>query len=193
MKKFKFILVILLALLILPFGVLAEEEEENTEEATTEEVAEDKTTSNKVKLYFFRGEGCPHCAEAEDFFNSIQEEYGEYFEIVDYETWYNEDNAALLQKVGEVRDEEIGGVPYILIGNKSWAGYATDYDEEIKATIISEYEKDPADRYDIMDYVNGKKVEKEDESYASDVLVLLAIIVVVGGIVTGIVFARKKA
>ena len=192
MKKFKFILVILLALLILPFGVLAEEDEEYTEEAATEEVASEETNS-KVKLYFFRGEGCPHCAEAEEFFESIQEEYGQYFEIVDYETWYNEENAELLQKVGEVRDEEIGGVPYILIGNKSWAGYAADYDEDIKAAIVSEYEKEPADRYDIMDYVSGKKVEEKDESYASDVLVLLAIIVVVGGIVTGIVFARKKS
>lgn len=193
MKKFSIILVMLLALLILPFGVLAEEEEEYTEDAATEEVA-DEAVSNKVKLYFFRGEGCPHCAEAEDFFESIQEEYGEYFEIIDYETWYNSDNADLLQKVGEIRDEEISGVPYILIGNKSWAGYATDYDEEIKATIMSEYEKDPADRYDIMEYVSGEKTTtEEDESYAADVLALIAIVVVVGGIVTGIVLARKKS
>lgn len=196
MKKFKFILIILLALFILPFGVFAEEGEEVTEEAATEEVAAEEATEetdNRVKLYFFRGEGCPHCADAEEFFNSIQEEYGQYFKIIDYETWYNEENAELLQKVGEVRDEEIGGVPYILIGNKSWSGYATDYDEEIKATIKSEYEKNPSDRYDIMEYVNGKKTDEKEDNQASDVLALIAILVVVGGIVAGVVVARKKA
>ena len=28
--------------------------------------------SNDVTLYFFHGDGCPHCAEAEEWFKSIQ-------------------------------------------------------------------------------------------------------------------------
>lgn len=196
MKKFKLILVILLGLLILPFSVLAEDgdDEYYEEEVTTEEVSEESSeeVDNRVKIYFFRGEGCPHCAEAEEFFESIQEEYGAYFTIVDYETWYDEENAALLEKVAEARDEEVTGVPYIIIGNKSWKGYSSDFDEELIEAINSEYETAVAERYDVMEYVkSGKKAE--EKSYASDVVALLIIIIVIGGIVTGIVFARKKA
>ena len=40
MKKIKILLVLLLALLVMPFAVFAEGEEENVSEETTEEVAE---------------------------------------------------------------------------------------------------------------------------------------------------------
>ena len=36
-----------------------------------------------------------------------------------------------LQKIGKARDEDIQGVPYIIVGNKSWSGYSSEYDDEI--------------------------------------------------------------
>ena len=71
MKKVKYLFLILLTLLVLPFTVFAEEEEE----VTTEE--DDK----EVIVYFFRGEGCSHCAEAEAWFESIEEELGKIMQI----------------------------------------------------------------------------------------------------------------
>ncbi len=185
MKKIKLLLVVLLGILILPFGVFAEDgsTEENN---STEE-------SKKVNVYLFRGEGCPHCEEAEEWFESIKEEYGQYFTLKDYETWYDEDNADLMQKVADARKEEASGVPYIIIGNKSWNGFAEDYEEEIKEQIKSEYEKDDADRYDIMELLD--EISDEDsnkESYADDVLILILLVVIVGGISAAIVYARKK-
>ena len=74
MKKFGLLLIMLLAIMAMPFSVLAEGEEDAENEAeTTDEVSEE---SKEVKIYFFRGEGCPHCAEAEEWFQSIEEEYG---------------------------------------------------------------------------------------------------------------------
>ena len=128
MKLLKYLLVLFVAL-TLPLAVFAEgEEEQVTSDSGEAEVQEE---SKEVKLYFFRGEGCSHCAEAEAWFESIEEEYGDYFEIVDYETWYNSENAELMQKVAEARGETAEGVPYIIIGNKSWNGFAEDYEEEI--------------------------------------------------------------
>ena len=42
---------------------------------------------DKVTIYFFRGDGCPHCADAEEFFDTIKNdnEYKDKFEIKDYE------------------------------------------------------------------------------------------------------------
>ena len=196
MKKLKLLLVVLLGLLILPFSVLAEEgdeeyyEEENYEEVVDSEEVTSEESNDKVKVYFFRGEGCPHCAEAEEFFESIQGDYGEYFTIVDYETWYNSENAELLQKVAEFREDEVSGVPYIVIGNKSWKGYMTDYNEEIIETITSEY--NAKEKYDIMEYVLGDK-KSEKESHAADVLAILIMVLVVGGITAGIIVARKRS
>ena len=184
MKKFKILFFIALAcLLVLPFSVFAEGEEEETT-ATAE--------SKEVTVYFFRGEGCSHCAEFEAWLDEIEPEYGELFNVVDYETWYNEDNAALMQKVAETRDEKAEGVPYIIIGNKSWNGFAEDYKNEIIEEIKSLYEKEPDERYDVMKYVN-KKTKKEKSSTGSDVISLIVIVFVALLIVFGIAKARKNS
>lgn len=201
MKKLKIFLAIIACLLIVPFTVLAEGD---TDSASSNE------DSKKVKLYFFHGDGCPHCAEAEEFFDSIKDEYGDKFEVVAYEVWYDTDNNELLQKIGEARDEKISGVPYILIGDKSWSGYASSLDDEIIDAIKSEYDKDVADRYDIMNYVDGSKGNSKalgdnssnssnnsttvkDEKKSNDALAIVIMLVVAAGIGYGVVVARKKA
>ena len=77
MKKLKFLFVMLIGILLIPSTVFAADEEGN----------------DPVNVYFFHGDGCPHCAEAEEFFNSIEDEYGDMFDVVSYEVWYNETNA----------------------------------------------------------------------------------------------------
>ena len=204
MKKFKIFLAIIACLLIVRFTVFAEGD---TDSASNNE------DSKKVKLYFFHGDGCPHCAEAEEFFDSIKDEYGDKFEVVAYEVWYDTDNNELLQKIGEARDEKISGVPYILIGDKSWSGYASSLDDEIIDAIKSEYDKDVADRYDIMNYVDSSKgnpkalgdnssngsnnsnnsTTVKDEKKSNDALAIVIMLVVAAGIGYGVVVARKKA
>lgn len=194
MKKIKLFLAIIMCLFAMPLAVLADEGSDDNAEVTSGET-EVQEEDNRVKIYFFRGEGCPHCADAEEFFNSIEEEYGQYYKILDYETWYNSDNAALLQKVGEARNEEISGVPYILIGDKSWSGYDDSFADDIKDTIKSEYEKAVADRYDIANYVdftNAASSVTEAAKKSNDAMVLIIILLAVAGITYGVVAARKK-
>ena len=178
MKKLKYLVILLIAALIIPFTVKAEE-------VTNEE-------SKEVKVYFFRGEGCSHCAEAEAWFQSIEAEYGAYFQIVDYETWYNQENAELMQRVAKARGEEAKGVPYIIIGNQSWNGFTQTYTPEMISKIKSEFEKDVKDRYDIMELLTTGKTAKDEDSTGSDVAALIIILVVVGGICFGVYKARSK-
>lgn len=173
MKKIKLLLVLVLGILLMPVVTNAKDSE----------------TPKKINVYFFRGEGCSHCAEAEEFFKSIEKEYGKYYKLVDYETWYNTDNQELMEKVAKTRGEKAEGVPYIIIGNQSWNGYSSDYDDAIKSKIKEEYEKSDADRYDIMNYV---KSNKKDNNYASDIVSVIIIILVAGGIAGGIYYARRK-
>lgn len=175
MKKLKYLVVLLIAALIIPFTIQVKAEGEESKE---------------VKLYFFRGEGCSHCAEAEAWFQSIEEEYGSYFQIIDYETWYNKENADLMQRVAKARGEKAEGVPYIIIGNQSWNGFAQSYTSEMIERIKSEFEKDVEDRYDIIKLL--PEMEKEKDSTGSDILALVIILVVFGGICFGVYKARKK-
>ena len=182
MKVLKYLVVLLAIFLIMPFAVFAEEEASNNDENTTEEASSnDNSDSKKVNVYFFRGEGCSHCAEAEEWFDSIKEDYSEYYNLIDYEVWYNTDNSDLMQKVADARGEEAEGVPYIIIGDKSWNGFDSSYEEDMINQIKSVYAQDVKDRYDIMTLLTDSKTSKKD-SNASDILVLLAIIVVAGGI-----------
>lgn len=183
-KKLKLLIVALLVLLVVPFAVFAEDENN------------DSIEDNKVNVYFFRGEGCSHCAEAEEFFDSIEKEYGQYFNLVDYETWYNSDNASLLEKVAEARGEDVQGVPYIIIGDKSWSGYSSDFDDDIKSAIKSVYDTSSDQRYDIMQLVDtgttNSGSSSSSETSSSDAVILVAIIVIVGAVVSGVVMARKN-
>lgn len=166
MKKFKYLLLIITILLLLPLCVNAKQ---------------------KVNIYLFRGEGCPHCQEAEEFFDSIEDKYSKYYNLIDYETWYDSNNADLMQKVAKKLGEEVTGVPYIIIGKKTWKGYDSAMNNEIISAIKSEYNSN--NRYDVI-----KELDKKNKSSVStDILSVLIIILVVGGITTGIIFARKKA
>lgn len=169
MKKVYYLLLIVAILLILPLGVNAK-------------------SKSKINIYFFRGEGCPHCQEAEEFFDKIKSEYGKYYNIVDYETWYNTDNADLMKKVADKLGEEASGVPYIIIGKKSWNGYSSEYDDEIIAAIKSEYNKSNSERYDVIKKLNSKS----SENITADIISIILILLVGGGIVFGIIMARKN-
>ena len=182
MKKIKYLFFIVVAFLALPFMVFAEDEQTSAESAKEE-----------VNLYFFRGEGCPHCEEAEEWFKSIEEEYGSMFKIVDYEVWNNEDNSELMSKVAEARNEEASGVPYIIVGNKSWNGFDKEtMASEITDQIKSEYEKASKDRYDIMKLLPNIKNEKKDSDSGSDALALIIVLVIVGGVCFGVYKTRNS-
>lgn len=128
------------------------QEEESNKEPQWENITQDKDNGDnnidtsleikkdgKVAIYFFRGEGCPHCQEAEEWFDSIKGEYGDLFTVVDYETWNNQDNAKLMEAIAKLRGETVEGVPYIIIGNKSWNGFTESYEQEMINEIKSNY------------------------------------------------------
>ena len=158
----KLLLTLLLGLFILPFGVFAEE---------------------KVPVYFFHGDGCPHCAEAETYFKSLEStEYGNMFEVKPYEVWNDESNARLMYAFAVINGEEdeATGVPYIVIGDKSWIGYLDSYNKDFETQIEKLYKENAADRYDVLKIYEREKnnensiydfnipEKNSDDSYADD-------------------------
>jgi len=135
---------------------LSKNSQEEAEEEKKEEVKDEVVLSEpeydankeKVKLYLFWGNGCPHCQEAEEWFDEIEPTYGKYFEVVAYEVWYSEENAELMKKVGSYLGKDVEGVPFIVIGDTSYGGFANVYKEKILNTIFDEYKKD--ERVDVV-------------------------------------------
>lgn len=205
--------VILLSVFLLPNNVLAKTEVTGLDEAVSEEINTFKNESSyadavselesydlsnysesndKVNVYLFRGGTCSHCFEAVAHFASIYNESGKYFNVKTYEVWNNTDNNSLMEKVAKNLGDEVNGVPYIVIGDKSWSGYASSYDNEMMKKIKSEYNKSKSKRTDIVNDVIGNKNSNND-NIISDILAVLIIILVVGGIVFGVIVTRNKA
>ena len=176
MKKMKLFLVLILALLMVPFGVFADEDDKK-----------------EVNVYFFKGEGCGYCAAGLEWFDELDDKYDDMYELHEYETWYDEKNANLMNAVAEVRGETVNGVPYIVVGNQSWNGFDENVGKEILAKIKEEYKAE--ERYDVMDYVDEAALVKgpeKDDSIADDIAVTVLLLVVVAGVGLGIYALRKS-
>ena len=193
MKK-GLIIIALCLLLVLPFNTLAATKYQtmNLDEVLTQEEIEHnfsnyKETDNQITIYMFRGYGCGYCRNFLTFLNSIIDDYGKYFKLVAYETWYDQENYNYLNTISNFLGQPAQGVPYIIIGDKVFPGYASSYDEQIKEAIKKLYETKKEDRYDVMvEYEKSlKKSEKDDKkgdvSLNSWLIIIINFVVVVAG------------
>jgi len=117
MKKYLFILVFILLLTPVFFASAAE----------------------VINLYFFYGDGCPHCTKEEVFLDKLELEY-ENIKIHRYEVWRNRENADLLKNIAQKLNLNVRGVPVLIVGEETVAGYYNDQvtGERIKE-IINDY------------------------------------------------------
>ena len=107
-----------------------------------------KEDKNKVVVYLFYGDGCKTCDELLKGLDSLDKKLKRKFVVKMYETWYNPNNESYLQKITDYRNEQIEGLPYIIIGKKSWNNYNKEYLQEFIDEINS------GTTYDI-----GKKIK----------------------------------
>ena len=79
-----------------------------------------------LNIYLFYGDGCPHCAAEEKFFDKYLKEHKD-IKIHKYEVWNSEENAQKYLDVHKLLGDRGNGIPYLVIGSNSITGY----DEEI--------------------------------------------------------------
>jgi len=101
--------------------------------------------NNKVNIYFFWGNGCPHCEEESKFFESIKEKYENKFNLYKYEVWYNEENAKTMEAFANAMGDKVTGVPYTIIGEKTFSGFG----EKSKNEFIDAIETQHKNNYDV--------------------------------------------
>ena len=196
MKKY---ITFLLLILLMPSFVLAASYESKTlSEALKEEKMDNELegyddNEEKPVIYLFRGDGCPHCTEFLEYASSdLVKEKGDKFRLVTYEVWKNEANAELMQKVSDYFKDDASGVPYIIIGDKTFNGYSDSMNKEIEEAI--DKLNDSEEKFDVLtkiDMKSSSKKEKKSKQYNTFTIVfmLFAIVALIVLVVTSF---RKK-
>jgi thiol-disulfide isomerase/thioredoxin len=89
-----------------------------------------------VVLYFFWGDGCPHCAHQKPFLEELERRYPN-LEVRDYEIYHVEENRVLFQDMATALGFEARGVPTTIIGERYWVGYSENIAQEIEAHVAA--------------------------------------------------------
>ena len=77
----------------------------------------------KVQVYYFWGEGCPFCADQNEFFEGIDDEIMEHVQLLDFETYRIPENSRFYQELALAHGETARGVPMTFIGDQVWSGF----------------------------------------------------------------------
>ena len=94
---------------------------------------------NKVNIYEFYAQECPHCIKLNSFFERIESEYGNFYKLNKFETWHNSENLEIYKEFASVLGYEAKGVPFIVIGNQVIRGFSESKEQEIIDAITSQY------------------------------------------------------
>ena len=170
MKKY---ITFLLLILLMPSFVLAASYESKTlsEAIKDEEIKNDlgdyDDNEEKPAIYLFRGKGCSHCYEFLEYASSdLVKEKGNKFRLVTYEVWNNEANAELMQKVSDYFKDDASGVPYIVIGDKTFNGYSESMNKEIEEAIDKLNESE--EKFDVLTKIDMKSSSKKEKKSKQD-------------------------
>lgn len=109
--------------------------------------------SDKVPVYVFWGNGCPHCAEEKKFLEALDvSEWG--IEVRMYEVYSNRSNAELIGKVGQELGIERGGVPLTVVGDDYLVGYSSVGFEKSLREMVDECKN--VECVDVVEKVAGR-------------------------------------
>ena len=95
-------------------------------------------SSNKPNIYIFWGDGCPHCKALAKFISKLPAETKKQVNIYSFEVWSNKDNKSLMKNFGKYLNQDVRGVPFMVIGDKIFDGYSsgdTKTDQQILDAI----------------------------------------------------------
>lgn len=125
MGKYKYLYLGALLVVVFLFVIVKLSNAENNQ-ANKQGIEITGSTSPKVDLYLFLGDGCPHCAQEEIFLKSMESKYPD-LRIQRFEVWEHQNNARLMLEVAKKLQTNIGGVPFTVVGDKSFVGFDESY------------------------------------------------------------------
>jgi glutaredoxin len=107
-------------------------------------VADDGSHAQEVKLLFFWGDGCPHCADEKVFLEDLQARHP-LLVIESYEVWYNAENQDRLRAKALELGFEPQYVPVTIVGEQYWVGFSEIMAEEIEQAVVAGIDNIPVE------------------------------------------------
>lgn len=89
-----------------------------------------------VVLYFFWGDGCPHCAAEKPFLDQLRQRYPQ-LDVRAYEVWNSADNRALFAKMAAAYGFEPRAVPTTFVGDAHWVGFSDALAPQIERAVAA--------------------------------------------------------
>ncbi len=84
--------------------------------------------TNLVNIYFFHSNSCPHCQAEEELLEELEIDY-DNIKIYRYEI-NTDNNSNIFKEVVNRLDINVTGVPFTIIGSKTFSGYSIEYSKE---------------------------------------------------------------
>ena len=129
----RIIKLILFLLLTIPTSTLALSNDYNDYVGKYYDIKND----DKVNIYLFYSKICPHCQKEEKYFEILKEKYQDKINIYTYEVTENKTNNEIMKSLKKELKENSQGVPFTIIGSKTFLGYDESLNERIENTIES--------------------------------------------------------
>ena len=130
MKKLKYFILLLLCIIPISVSALTEDYKDKLSEALGVEI-----TENKINLYLFRGEGCPHCKKEEEWLKKIKKTYKDYLNVYDFEVWYSKENQEKYVTATEIMEINTNSIPFTIVGEKTFVGFSDTIKNNIENAI----------------------------------------------------------
>ncbi len=139
------------------------------------------SSKEKIKVYLFEQDGCPYCKSAKEYLSELNEEYIEYFELVEVNISKSVNNSKLMVEASEELGEKIESVPLIVIGEEYFSGFEEKTKKLVKDEIIKQYEDESSK--DIVGNIieeKGYDVGSEDSLNTGILIIFVVLVFIVG-------------
>ena len=130
MKKLFIILISLFMLLPFTVNALSDAYKDVTANIVGEKIEEEK-----INIYLFYSETCPHCHDEIDYLNGLEKKYEDKINIYKYEVTKNKDNNVLMKTTKSLFNFNGTGVPFTVIGEEYIYGYSESSNNKIEGII----------------------------------------------------------
>lgn len=136
-------------LLIITFGLIfiywCEGQGGGLEEPGIQETIQEiqQQSDEVVQIYYFWWDGCPACAQQNEFFEQLKEDYEDQISINRFEVWWSTEKSRLFGYVWEQLGYRTNSVPFTIIEEEWYVWVVTNELEDKINNCLNTWCEDP--------------------------------------------------
>lgn len=126
------------------------------------------TETQKIIIYFFWGDGCPHCEREKVFLAGLMKKYPQV-EIKSYEVWYDPMSADFFAQMVKAAGIKATGVPVTFIDKTAFTGYSENTGTAIEGIVKKCVDSGCIDPVEMLSKPAAKEEQEEEEEGHIDI------------------------